>query len=80
VKIVQKVRVLKVMIQKNLHRRKKSHKGLTFELRDEFKMIKPHMFNGIIKNGDEAETLLLQMEKYFQVCGYSSLMKARITI
>ena len=47
---------------------------------DEFKKERPPNFNGEIKNGQEAESWLLGMRKYFQVQDYSRNMKARVSI
>ena len=48
--------------------------------RDEFKKARPPIFNGEIKNGQEAEAWLLGMRKYFQVQDYLGNMKARVAI
>ena len=42
--------------------------------------MRPPIFNGEIKNGQEYETLILGMRKYFQVQYYSRNMKARVAI
>ena len=47
---------------------------------DEFKKARLSIFNGEIKNGQEAEAWLLGMRKYFQVQHYSRNMKARVAI
>ena len=47
---------------------------------DEFKKARPHIFNGEIKNGQEVESWILGMRKYFQVQDYSGNMKARVAI
>ena len=47
---------------------------------NEFKKEMPPTFNGEIKNGQEAESWLLGMRKYFQVQDYSGNMKARVSI
>ena len=48
--------------------------------RDEFKKARPPTFNGEINNGQEDESCLLGMRKYFQVQDYSGNMKARLAI
>ena len=40
----------------------------------------PRTFNGEIKNGQEDEAWILGTRKYFQVQGYSRIMKARVAI
>jgi hypothetical protein len=50
----------------------KSHK---FE---EFKKAKPPSFDGEIKKGEEAETWLLGLKKYFRVHDFSENLKARV--
>ena len=36
------------------------------EISGEFKKIKPHMFNGEVKKGEEVEAWLSEMKKYFK--------------
>ena len=47
---------------------------------DEFKKTRPPTFNGEVKNGQEDESWLLGMRKYFQVQYYSGNMKDRVVI
>ena len=42
----------------------------------EFKKIKPPTFNGETKKGEEAESWLSGMKKYFQIYNYSNQLKA----
>ena len=48
--------------------------------RDEFKKAKPPTFDGEVKTGQEAESWVLGIKKYFQVQDYSGNMKARLAI
>ena len=48
--------------------------------RDEFKKARPPTFISEIKNGQEAESWLLGMRKYFQVQDYLGNMKSRVAI
>ena len=50
------------------------------EISGEFKKIKPPTFNGDTKNGEEAESWLSGMKKYFQIYNYSNQLKARMII
>ena len=47
---------------------------------DEFEKKRPPTFNGEIKNGQEVESWLLGIRKYFQVQDYFGNMKARVAI
>ena len=38
------------------------------------------MFNGEVEKGEEVETWLSGMKKYFQIYNYSNRLKARMTI
>jgi hypothetical protein len=49
-------------------------------LEGEFKNIKPAIFNGESRTGEEAEAWLLDIKKYFQIYKYSSNMKLRMAI
>ena len=46
---------------------------------DEFKKAKPHTFDGEMKKSQDAEELLLGMNKFFRLHDYSENKKARIT-
>ena len=46
----------------------------------EFKKIKPPTFNGETEKGEEAESWLPGMKKYFQIYNYSNQLKARMAI
>ena len=59
------------------NKRKRCYQNLS---RDEFKKEMPPIFNGEIKNGQEAEAWLLGMRKYFQFQDYSGNMKAILAI
>ena len=50
------------------------------EIFGEFKKIKPPTFNGETKKGEEAESGLSGMRKYFQIYNYSNQLKARMAI
>ena len=50
------------------------------EILGEFKKIKPPVFNGEIEKGEEDETWLSGMKKYFQIYNYSDRLKARMAI
>ena len=50
------------------------------EISGEFKKIKPPTFNGETEKGEEAESWLSGMKKYFQIYNYSNQLKARMTI
>ena len=47
---------------------------------DEFKKSRTPTFNGEVKSGQEAESWLIGMKKYFQVQDYLGNMKARVAI
>ena len=63
----------------NQHTRKRKYKPYE-EISREFMKIKPPTFNGETKNGEEAESWLSGMKKYFQIYNYSNQLKARMTI
>ena len=50
------------------------------EISGEFKKIKPPTFNGEMEKGEEAESWLSGMRKYFQIYNYSNQLKARMDI
>ena len=50
------------------------------EISGEFKKIKPPTFNGETEKGEEAESWLSGMKKYFQIYNYSNQLKARMAI
>ena len=50
------------------------------EIYGEFKKIKPPTFNGETEKGEEVESWLSRMKKYFQICNYSNQLKARMAI
>jgi len=49
-------------------------------LEGEFKRIKPTIFDGESRTGEEEEAWLLDIKKYFQIYNYSSNMKVRMAI
>ena len=63
----------------NYHSRKRKFKPYE-EILGEFKKIKSPTFNGEIDKGEEAESWLSGMKKYFQIYNYSNQIKARMTI
>ena len=63
----------------NHHTRKRKYKPYE-EIFGEFKKIKPPTFNGEIKKGEEAESWLSGIKKYFQIYNYSNQLKARMDI
>ena len=62
-----------------LYDRRKKHRPYE-EISGEFKKIKPPTFNGEIEKGEEAESWLSGMRKYFQIYNYSNQLKARMAI
>ena len=54
-----------------LYTRKKKYKPYE-EISGEFKKIKPQTFNGETEKGEEAESWLSGMRKYFQIYNYSN--------
>ena len=50
------------------------------EISGELKKIKPPTFNGDTEKGEEAESWLSGMRKYFQIYNYSNQLKARMAI
>ena len=50
------------------------------EISGEFKKTKPPTFNGETKKGEEAESWLSGMKKYFQIYNYSNQLKSRMAI
>ena len=63
----------------NHHLRKRKFKPYE-EISREFKKIKSQTFNGEIEKGEESESWLSRMKKYFQIYNYSNQLKARMTI
>ena len=63
----------------NYHSRKRKFKPYE-EILGEFKKIKPPTFNGETEKGEEAESWLSGMKKYFQIYNYSNQLKARMAI
>ena len=63
----------------NHHTRKRKFKPYE-EISREFKKIKPPTFNGETEKGEEAESWLSGMKKYFQIYNYSNQLKARMAI
>ena len=61
------------------HRNKKK-RSCQNHAHEEFKKERPLKLNGEINNGQEVESWLLGMRKYFQVQDYSGNMKARVAI
>ena len=62
------------------HYTKKRKYNLYEEISREFKNIKPPTFNGETEKGEEAESWLSGMKKYFQIYKYSNQLKARMAI
>ena len=58
-----------------LYTRKKKYKPYE-EISGEFKKIKPQTFNGETEKGEEAESQLSGMRKYFNIYNYSNQLKA----
>ena len=65
--------------EENHHTRKRKFKPYE-EISGEFKKIKPPTFNGKTEKGEEAESWLFEMKKYFQIYNYSNKLKARMAI
>ena len=63
----------------NNHSRKRKFKPYE-EISGEFKKIKPLTFNGETEKGEQAESWLSGMKKYFQIYNYSNQLKARMAI
>ena len=63
----------------NYHSRKRKFKPYE-EISGEFKKIKPPTFNGGTEKGEEVESWLSGMKKYFQIYNYSNQLKARMAI
>ena len=63
----------------NLYTKKRKYKPYE-EISGEFKKIKPPTFNGETEKGEEAESWLSGMKKYFQIYNYSNQLKARMAI
>ena len=55
----------------NQYTKKRKYKPYE-KISEEFKKIKPPIFNGETKKGDEAESWLSRMKKYFQIYNYSN--------
>jgi hypothetical protein len=49
-------------------------------LEGEFKKIKPAIFDGESRTGEEEEAWLLDIKKYFQIYNYSNNMKVKMSI
>lgn len=49
-------------------------------LQGELRKLKPPTFDGVNKRGDDVETWLLGIQKYFHLHSYSSKLEARISI
>ena len=63
----------------NYHSRKRKFRPYE-EISREFKKIKPLTFNGEIEKGEEVESWMFVMNKYFQIYNYSNQLKARMAI
>ena len=63
----------------NQYTKKRKYKPYE-EISGEFKKIKPPTFNGEIEKGEEAESWLSGMKKYFQIYNYSNQLKARMAM
>ena len=63
----------------NQYTKKRKYKPYE-EISGEFKKIKPPTFNGETEKGEEAESWLSGMKKYFQIYNYSNQLKARMAI
>ena len=62
-----------------VYKRKKKYRPYE-EISGEFKKIKPPTFNGETEKGEEAESWLSRMRKYFQIYNYSNQLKERMAI
>ena len=65
--------------ENDLYDRKKKYKPYE-EILGEFKKIKPSTFNGETEKGEEAESWLSGIRKYFHIYNYSNQLKARMAI
>ena len=63
----------------DLYDRKKKYRPYE-EISGEFKKIKPPTFNGETEKGEEAESWLSGMRKYFHIYNYSNQLKERMAI
>ena len=63
----------------NHHSRKRKFKPYE-EISEEFNKIKPPTFNGETGKGEEVESWLSWMKKYFQIYNYSNKLKVRMAI
>ena len=63
----------------DLYDKKRKYKPYE-EISWEFKNIKPLTFNGEAEKGEEAESQLSGMKKYFHIYNYSNQLKARMAI
>ena len=63
----------------NQYTKKRKYKPYE-EIFGEFRKIKPPTFNGEFEKGEEAESWLSRMKKYFQIYNYSNQLKARMAI
>ena len=62
----------------NRHTRKMKYKSYE-EISGDFKKIKPPTFNGETEKGEEAESWLSGMKKYFHVYNYSNKLKTKVS-
>ena len=62
-----------------MYDKKKKYKPYE-EISGEFKKIKPPTFNGNTEKGEEAESWLSGMKKYFHIYNYSNQLKERMEI
>ena len=62
-----------------VYKRKKKYRPYE-EISGEFMKIKPPTFNGETEKGEEVESWLSGMRKYFQIYNYSNQLKARMAI
>ena len=63
----------------NQYTKKRKYKSYE-EISGQFKKIKPTTFNGDTEKGEEAESWLSRIKKYFQIYNYSNHLKARMAI
>ena len=63
----------------NHHTRKRKYKPYE-EISREFRKIKPPKFKGETEKGEEAESWLFGLKKYFHIYNYSNQLKARMAI
>ena len=69
-----------VIVAKIIIIQERANLNLTKKISGEFKKIKPPTFNGETEKGEEVESWISGMKKYFQIYNYSNQLKARMAI